>query len=244
MKIEAMVERSSSPARESSPAFEVQDSIVLRAPTPVEASASPAPIPTPEPAPEPSVADAIPKARTPPKEAKTPTSRPTSKGKDAAPTQEDFGLGLDTSILEEAPQYTSAAKTPSPVASDPSIMAPPMDLFDDSPEAQKPVEEPRTMPPPPSPAAAPRTPTLPRTDPNLHAEYIAALHARPSSTSKPKVTYTSSNKSIKRKAEEESPEGRRVKKEVAAGEGQTTFENLRQLSLGLRVRGQRGGEVC
>ena len=58
------------------------------------------------------------------------------------------------------------------------------------------------------------------------------------------MTYTSTNKSIKRKADEESPESRRVKKEAAAGEGQTTFENLRQLSLGLRVRGQRGGEVC
>lgn len=74
-------------------------------------------------------------------------------------------------------------------------------------------------------------------------EYIAALHQR-TATSRPKVTYTSSNKSIKRKSEEDSPEqaqARRKKEPVADG---TTFENLRQLSLGLRVRGQRGGEVC
>jgi hypothetical protein len=170
------------------------------------------------------------KAPSPPKEAKKSTPKP--KGKAPA---DDFDLGLDTSILEEAPQYTSTAKVVPPVG-DPSIMAPPMDVFDDSPKAPKAVQQPRIMPPPPpSPIAATA---------DLQKEYIAALHQR-TATSRPKVTYTSSNKSIKRKSEEESPEqaqARKMKKEPV--DGQTTFENLRQLSLGLRVRGQRGGEVC
>lgn len=164
--------------------------------------------------------------------------KPAVKGKEAS---DDFELGLGTSILEEAPQYTSAARSASPTepasaGADAGVIAPPMDVFDGT-KATAQQQQPRGLPPSPAMAAA--------ADPNkeYQKEYIAALHQR-TATSRPKVTYTSNNKSVKRKSEEDSPEqaqARRKKEPVADG---TTFENLRQLSLGLRVRGQRGGEVC
>jgi len=75
---------------------------------------------------------------------------------------------------------------------------------------------------------------------DIQREYIAALQKRPAAA-KAKVTYTSSTKSIKRKADEESPDRvlpKNKKVEIdAVADDQTTFENLRQLSFGLRVRG-------
>ncbi|KAI5784820.1 hypothetical protein FPQ18DRAFT_90917 [Pyronema domesticum] len=168
-------------------------------------------------------------------------------------------LDLDSSILNDTPaQYTTIPITPV----DATIMAPPID--DTTRQGSPTKQTPRTpkvekaMHPPVTPCA-----------PEIQQEYIAALHRGSVSGGK---TYTSGNKSIKRKAEEESPEqipARKAKKDSpskaatvgSANQGgsggsttsagspqqadrQTTFENLRQLSLGLRVRGQSGGAVC
>ncbi|KAA8912322.1 hypothetical protein FN846DRAFT_916773 [Sphaerosporella brunnea] len=142
----------------------------------------------------------------------SPPPPPSVKGKERA--TDDLALSLDTSILAEAPQYTSTSGAP---GEDPSIMAPPMDVEN---VAQN-HGQPRTVP----------SPTMPA---NLQKEYIAALHQRA------KITYSSGGRSIKRKAEDESPEHavRPMKKE--GGVDGTTFESLRSVSLGLRVRGGRG----
>lgn len=172
--------------------------------------------------------------------------RPSSRSKRSSnvisPSNDVARLDLDLSILAEEQAYTSIKDGVEPVL-DPSITAPPIDIDDTPPKARK-AQQPRTMPDESSPTSPSASPSVAQND--IQREYIAALHQRA------KVTYANSNRSIKRKAEEESPEqataatssGRRVKKEVVVGDGKTTFENLRQLSLGLRVRGQRGGEVC
>jgi hypothetical protein len=186
------------------PEAEEGESIVVRTPqTPVAAAAVPSP---------------------PKEDEKSPLLE---KRKEAPPPSpaKNFNLVLDTSILNEAPQYSSAA----PAAEDPAIMAPPMEV---EPHADA--------------APMPRTVPSPTTPSNLQKEYIAALHQRA------KVTYSSGGRSIKRKAEDESPEHAvhmAKKKDAAAavvvpggagGADGTTFDNLRKVSLGLRVRGNRG----
>ena len=196
----------------------------------------------------------VPPPKGPPRKASLPPppvtpkqpSRPSSRGKaPAIPPVEDPLLGLDTSILSEAPRYTTAKA----VVEDEKIMAPPMEPEEDE-GVESPLKDsrktsaPRTVASSVSSAlSSPVTPSAVK--PDITREYSAALHSRAA-----KITYSSTNKSIKRKAEEESPElaatARRIKKDVGAvvgGDGGTTYENLRQLSLGLRVRRQRGGEV-
>ncbi|KAI5846678.1 hypothetical protein BZA05DRAFT_133642 [Tricharina praecox] len=173
-------------------------------------------------------------------------ARPSSRSKRSSnvlsPSNDVARLDLDLSILAEEQQFTSGQGSVEP-ALDPSITAPPIEIEDTPPKTRK-AQQPRTIPGESSPTSPSTSPSMAQND--IQREYIAALHQRA------KVTYTNTNRSIKRKAEEESPEqpatttssSRRVKKEVVVGDGKTTFENLRQLSLGLRVRGQRGGEVC
>jgi hypothetical protein len=154
---------------------------------------------------------------------------PISSGKEHTGPMNEIDLSLDTSILEEAPQYAASSRTTTPVA-DLSIMAPPMDIYDTSPKTPKTMHPPMVV----SPSS------LKNVKDDIQREYIAALQKRPAAT-KAKVTYTSSTKSIKRKADEESPDRvppKNKKVEVdAVADDQTTFENLRQLSFGLRVRG-------
>ncbi|KAI5791950.1 hypothetical protein EDC01DRAFT_630454 [Geopyxis carbonaria] len=163
------------------------------------------------------------------------------KKETAAEYPDELDLGLDTSILNEAPAYQSRVHTKTP--EDPSIMAPPMDF-----------DLPATPPRPTTKANGTNgTPAGGRTA--MAQEQVEYLHHhRKPKDKKTKFVYTSSTKSIKRKAEAESPEASTAKKPctppppvalspptpVAIEEDSEEFRMAaRQAALGLRSTRRR-----
>jgi hypothetical protein len=140
------------------------------------------------------------------------------KGKDMIRIEVD--ADLDSSTQAEPPNHLETNM----VAAQPITMVPSVDMNDGSPKD----------------GPSQQLPLLHRKN-DIQKQYMAALHQRPAAAAKPKVTYTSMNKSIKRKSVEDIPEHSRPAPRVQVDElqtidGQTTYENLRQVSFGLRLR--------